>query len=191
MGVHKGTGRKLTDAQIAEARRLYRGGASCRELGRIFDLGVSAMHKWLRDTSEPGAITDDEAAESRARKRPRRQAAPPKLTDEVIAQIRDRWRSGDPVAKIASEFGVCTATVYLTARGHRSAGRPRLTPLKRANVAADGQVRVKLDEECVREIKRRVREGGRGTAAQLCREMGLSRGAIDHVVHGRNWAHVV
>jgi hypothetical protein len=98
------------------------------------------------------------------------------LSPENVRAIRERVAAGEPIAALASAFGVCQATVYGVvvsgvgfARGERHGSS-------------------KLTAEQVREIRRAHADGVQ--QHQLAQRFGVVQATVYSIVSRRRWTHI-
>lgn len=118
-----------------------------------------------------------------------------KLTDEQVAEIRERGARGERSAALAREFGVDGSSVarILSGATYRIAPgptRPAGTPRTREQIAvatADGRERIRaLTDDEAREIRELI-AGGVGVC-EIARVWGIDRRTVSRIASGRNYS---
>jgi uncharacterized protein (DUF433 family) len=128
-----------------------------------------------------------------------------KLTHEDVATIRDLSQQGERHDEIAGRFGVTPGAINRITRGKRWASAngpihsecaPYQNKHKKTNYFAlhpeiakgENNGRAILNEQQVRQIKQRVRDGEK--RSDMASEYGVSKATIDHIITGRLWKHI-
>lgn len=154
---------KLTEAQIVEIRAMVLGGAKGCDVADLFGVSRASVSRIVN-----GMTWRNVRALADSNPQPRRCL---RLTAEQIAEIRQASAAGTSNKRLASVYGVSQPTI--------------------ARVLVRGNARgsVKLTEDSVRQIRALHREGlGH---AEISRRFGVTPPAVEAVVRGKTWAHVV
>lgn len=106
----------------------------------------------------------------------------PRLTSAIVLECRRRHAAGEAQASLAGEFGVSVASMGAAIRGVTYANTPEAVPSESRLPPAQ------LTEAIVLECRRRYAAGE--SQASLCREFGVTSGAMSSAIKGRTWAHL-
>ncbi|TMJ00793.1 MAG: hypothetical protein E6G97_17830 [Alphaproteobacteria bacterium] len=111
-----------------------------------------------------------------------------KLVESQVVEIRERVAAGETHDDVAEAFGVSDSLVQLIANGRswKHVGGPR-TVVGAAKGERNGTAT--LTETQVREIRALAATGVRQT--EICRRLGVRKGAVGHVVRGSRWKHLL
>jgi hypothetical protein len=108
-----------------------------------------------------------------------------KLTDEQVAEIRERFAVGAASSQLGSIYGVCKETIAKLAYGHTWKNPPGHPPIALPNIRRPG---AKLIRPQVEEI-RRLRVTGM-TYAAIAELFGVTRCTISDICLGKSWFDV-
>ncbi|GMA36281.1 hypothetical protein [Demequina litorisediminis] len=111
-----------------------------------------------------------------------------RLSDDDVARLRERYATGERQADLAVAFGVSQTSVsaLVTGRTRADAGGPLAqAPAKppRASRSTQASPRVRLTDEVVAQVRRRVGEGE--ARAEVASGLGISKASVDSIMAGR------
>lgn len=134
--------RLLDVAQVIELRERYAAGEPTSAIARSYDVSISAVTRIGSGKScagLPGTITTGigrRNASSRSRG----------LQADQVVELRGRYAAGEPVAKIAGDYGVAESTVYLAGAGQSWVTLPGQITTRKERIAATRRYLGKLGE---------------------------------------------
>jgi len=110
------------------------------------------------------------------------------LTDAQVVELRERYAAGARQTELAREYGIAQNSVsaIVTGRTRAAAGGPIAERTPRGPAAAPAAPRMRLTEETVAEVKRRVGDGER--RAEVAAALGISKHTVDSIMSGRRTA---
>jgi len=113
-----------------------------------------------------------------------------RLAKKDVVAIREKYRSGAPVTKLAAKYGVTETTIYdiLTGKTWASVGGPIVKRRSQEEMRGETHPSAKLTERDVVEIRERHCSGG--PVSELASEFGVGQATIYDIVAGKTWTHI-
>jgi hypothetical protein len=108
-----------------------------------------------------------------------------KLTEDQVAEIRERYAAGATSSELGSIYGVCRETIANVAYGHTWKNPPGHPPVTLPDIRRPG---AKLTRPQVDEISRLRTEGM--TYAAIADLFGVTRWTISAICLGKSWSDV-
>lgn len=158
--------------------------------------GQTLISEFIRDSENSEALRVERERRKKSkyeitsRKLQGENARNTELTDDAVAEIKAQlWRGVRP-SEIESEYGLSRSVVGGIAREVSWSHVPwPIGPrMKQGTPRGSARAQVKLNDDKVREIRRR---GPVEKYADLAAEFGVSSALISHVVNRRVWSHVL